>query len=103
MKHPRRVILEVEEIKGECPLYKVGDRITIEILPSTEVVNTEKSVRICLRALENIPFLLVYARAPNNVVEHLAGITGETRLACSMPGKPFTLCGHVIFSVRREV
>jgi len=100
--YPNRLLLEVEEIRGECPLYGVGDKITIEIQASTEVINPERSKKICLRALENVPFLLVYARAPKHVVDHLAGVTGETRFACSMPGKPFTPCGYVIFRVRRE-
>ena len=102
MNYIRKVILEVEEVRGECPLYRVGDRIIIRVLPSTEIIDKERSGDICLRAIENIPFFLIYARAPDHVVEHLAGVTGETRLACSMPGKPFTPCGYVIFKVMRE-
>jgi len=97
-----RVIYEVEEIRGTCPIYKIGDKIVIDPKFPTEIINLKESTAVCLRVLDNIDFNLIYAAAPDNVVEHLGVKTGECRIACPMPGPPYTPCGYVIFRVKRE-
>lgn len=98
-----RVIYEVEEIRGECPLYKVGDKIVIDTLDSTEVINLEESTPSpCVRAMGNMWDHLVWQRGSDSVVAHLSGVNGECRIACPMIGPPYTKYGNVVFRIRRE-
>lgn len=97
-----RVIYEVEEIRGNCPLYKVGDKIVFDSHHSVEMVNTKESDAVCLRAIHNMWNHQAWQVGSNNVVKHLSGIVGECRIACPMPGDPYTPCGYTIFRIRRE-
>lgn len=98
-----KVIYEVEEIRGNCPLYKVGDRIVTKSLGSAEVIDlNESSKDICLRVIDNMWDHLVWQHGSDRVVTHLSGVNGECRTSCTMPGEPYTPCGYVIFRIRRE-
>ena len=44
----------------------------------------------------------VYQAGNDELVDYLGSGTGECRIACSMPGEPYTPCGYVIFRLRRE-
>lgn len=56
---PYRVILTVKESRGNCPYYKVGDKITFE---QPEIVK-EKSDKLCLFALVSMaPYLTALCR-----------------------------------------
>ena len=90
----------VHEIRGYCPVYKVGDRITID---DPEIV-LEKTDALCTHALST---LLHYAL----ILEHdwcpvKLGLTTEedpehAYLQCVDPGKPYTEGGTVIFKCRK--
>ena len=92
--------VEVVEVKGKCPVHKVGDRILIDgakiLLNKTDV--------LCVHAL---PILLHYAVALDEGVDPLKlGLTTpEDRehayLQCVDPGKPYTEGGTVFFRCRR--
>jgi hypothetical protein len=97
-----RVTYEVEKIVGTCPIYRLGDKFVIESVYPTEVVAMDKSDAVCMRALTNIDFGLIYQWGNDEIVGHLSGASGECRIACSMPGEPYTPCGYVIFRVSRE-
>jgi len=97
-----RVIYEVEEIRGSCPLYDIGDKIVMDSKHYTEVINLEESNAVCLRVLDNTWNDLMYQVGDDDLVGYVAGGTGECRVACSMPGEPYTPCGYVIFRVNRE-
>jgi hypothetical protein len=97
-----RVIYEVEDMRGSCPLYKVGDRIVIDSLGSTEVINLKESSAVCLRVIDNMWNCLVWQYGSDRIVTHLSGVNGECRTSCTMPGEPYTSCGYVIFRIRRE-
>ncbi len=97
-----RVIYEVEEVRGNCPLYKVGDKIVIDGLGPTEVVNLKESTAVCLRVIDNMWDHLVWQWGSDHVVMHLSGVNGECRTSCTMPGEPYTSCGYVIFRIKRE-
>ncbi|MCD6383227.1 MAG: TIGR04076 family protein [Thermoplasmata archaeon] len=88
-----KVIFEVVEVRGQCPLYKPGDRIVIE-----EFWISEKSARPCIHAL---PTLLHYALALREGADPIKlGLTkrgGEAYLHCPDPGPPYTPGGSVIF------
>jgi len=56
---PYRVILTVKESRGNCPYYKVGDKITFE---EPEIIK-EESGRLCLYALLSVaPYLTALCR-----------------------------------------
>ena len=86
----------VHEIRGYCPVYKVGDKIVID---DPEIV-LEKTDALCTHALAT---LLHYAL----ILEHNwcpveLGLTTEedkehAYMQCVDPGKPYTEGGTVIF------
>ncbi|MBI4187238.1 MAG: TIGR04076 family protein [Chloroflexi bacterium] len=102
MAEQHRVIYEVEEVRGSCPVYKVGDKVVIDSRHPVEVLNLEKTDALCMRIIDNMWSQKVWQAGGNATVEHLTGISGECRIGCSMPGKPYTPCGFIIFKIRRE-
>ena len=97
-----RVIYEVEDIRGTCPVYKVGDKIVFDSQYPVEAINSKESDAVCLRAIHNMWTHLTWQAGSDPVVTHLSGVAGEYRIACPMPGDPYTPCGYVIFKIRRE-
>ena len=100
VKH--RVIYEVEEINGTCPIYEKGDKFVTDSQGLTEVINLKESKAVCMRVLNNSWTHLIFQAGSDEAVNYIAGRVGECRVACPMPGKPYTKCGHVIFKVSRE-
>jgi uncharacterized repeat protein (TIGR04076 family) len=92
--------IEVYEIKGKCPVYKKGDKITLD---DPEIV-MEKTDALCTHALST---LLHYVL----ILEHdwcpvKLGLTKEedpdnAYMQCVDPGEPYTEGGTVIFRCRR--
>ena len=90
----------VHEIRGYCPVYKVGDKIVID---DPEII-LEKTDALCTHALSTI---LHYT----TILEHdlcsvKLGLTTEkdsehAYMQCVDPGKPYTGGGTVIFKCRR--
>jgi uncharacterized repeat protein (TIGR04076 family) len=90
----------VDEIKGSCPVYKLGDRIVID---GPEIV-LEKSDALCTHALSTI---LHYT----TILDHQwvaleLGLTREddkehAYMQCVDPGQPYTEGGTVIFRCRQ--
>jgi len=93
----RRIIYEVEEIRGSCPVYKEGDRIVVDSQYPTEVVNLKESTALCMRVFDNMCLHLEFQAGSDKLLSYLGGGTGEVRFACPMPGEPYTECGYVIF------
>jgi uncharacterized repeat protein (TIGR04076 family) len=92
--------LIVEEIRGTCPVHKLGDRIVID---GPEIV-MEKSDALCTHALSTI---LHYTTILDH--EWVALELGLTRegdenhayMQCVDPGQPYTEGGTVIFRCRK--
>jgi len=90
----------VEEVKGRCPVYKLGDRILID--PPRIVL--EETDGLCIHAL---PVILHYAIAVNEGVDPVKlGLTKKSNsdvyyIQCLDPGPPYTEGGTVIFKCRR--
>ena len=90
--------VEVHEIKGNCPVYKVGDRITIR----NPYIMLKKTDALCTHALPTIlhyALILEYSWCPLKL-----GLTKEddqdhAYFQCLDPGKPYTNGGTVIFRV----
>ncbi len=90
----------VEQVKGRCPVYKIGDRITIQ----PPRILLDKTDGLCIHAL---PIILHYAIAVNEGVDPVKlGLTtsnnpGVYYFQCLDPGPPYTEGGTVLFKCRR--
>lgn len=88
------LVIEVEEIKGECPVYKKGDKIVID---GPEIV-LDKTDAICIHALAPLLHYVVALRDGVDPRKH--GLSKEEKYAyiqCIDPGEPYTEGGTVIF------
>jgi len=90
--------IEVCEIRGYCPVYKVGDKAVVD---GAEIV-LEKTDAVCIHALSS---LLHYVVALDEGVDpRKLGLSKEKENAyiqCVDPGEPYTNGGTVIFKCRR--
>jgi len=92
--------IEVVEIRGKCPVYKVGDKIIID---GPRIV-LEKTDALCIHALST---LLHYVVALDEGADPVKlGLTkkGDEKHAymqCVDPWKPYTEGGTVIFRVKK--
>jgi len=96
----RRLTLTVKEIRGKCPVHKLGDRIVVE---SPEIV-TAKTDALCVHALGSMLSMLVpLARGVSFKDLGLAVKEGDVGyVQCLDPGPPHTLGGTVLFKIKRE-
>ena len=86
----------VHEIRGYCPVYKVGDRITID---DPEIV-LEKTDALCTHALSTLlhyALILEHDWCPVKLGLTTAEDEDHAYLQCVDPGKPYTEGGTVIF------
>jgi len=95
-----RLIITVKEIRGKCPVFKVGDRIVIEgpkIVP-------EKTDALCVHALGSMLSIVISLGREVGFKElGLAEKEGDVGyVQCLDPGPPYTPGGTVIFEIRRE-
>jgi len=100
MKDVHRLIVTVEEIRGKCPVFKVGDRIIIEgpkIVP-------EKTDALCVHALGSmLSMTIALGRGISFKELGLAKKEGNVGyVQCLDPGPHYTHGGTVIFEIRRE-
>ena len=90
----------VHEIRGKCPVYKAGDRITID---DPEIV-LEKTDALCTPALSTIlhyTTILEHDWCPVKLGLTTADNPDHAYMQCVDPGKPYTEGGTVIFKCRR--
>jgi len=94
------LVIEVIEVRGHCPVYKVGDRIVID---GPRII-LEETDAICIHAL---PAILHYAVALDKGVDPVSlGLTKpndkeHAYLQCLDPWKPYTNGGTVIFKIKK--
>ena len=90
--------IEVCEIRGYCPVYKVGDKAVVD---GPKIV-LEKTDAVCIHALSS---LLHYVIALDESVDpRKLGLSKEKENAyiqCVDPGEPYTSGGTVIFKCCR--
>jgi uncharacterized repeat protein (TIGR04076 family) len=100
MSKVQKLILTVKEIRGKCPVHKLGDKIVVE---SPEIV-TDKTDALCIHALGSMLSVLVpLARGVGFKELGLTGKEGNVGyIQCLDPGPPYTLGGTVIFEIKRE-
>ena len=92
--------IEVYEVRGHCPVHRVGDRIVID----GPRLLLEETSAVCIHALSS---LLHYVVALEHGVDPVElGLTRpEDRehayIQCVDPGRPYTHGGTVIYRCRR--
>jgi len=96
----RKSMLEIKvcDIKGKCPVHKLGDKIVVD---GPRIV-LEETDAVCVHALSS---LLHYVIALDEGVDpRKLGLSKERENAyiqCVDPGEPYTSGGTVIFRCRR--
>jgi len=95
-----RLVITVEEIRGTCPVFKVGDRIVVE---SPKIV-VEKTDNICVHAFGCMLSMIVpLSRGISFKKLGLATEEGEKGyIQCLDPGKPCTNGGTMLFEIKQE-
>ena len=90
--------IKVCEIRGECPVYKVGDKMTIggpEIL-------LDKTDAICVHAMSTLlHYVVALEEGADPVKLGLCKEGGHAYMQCVDPGPPYTKGGTVVFECRR--
>jgi uncharacterized repeat protein (TIGR04076 family) len=92
--------VEVVEVRGYCPVYKVGDKIVVDD-PGIVLGKTDA---LCTHALSSLlHYVLVLERGADPVELGLSKPEdrGHAYIQCVDPGKPYTDGGTVIFRCRR--
>jgi uncharacterized repeat protein (TIGR04076 family) len=90
----------VHEIRGKCPVYKVGDKITIK---DPEIV-LERTDALCTHALSTLlhyVLILEHDWCPVKLGLTKPGDEENAYLQCVDPGEPYTEGGTVIFKCRK--
>jgi uncharacterized repeat protein (TIGR04076 family) len=93
-----RLIVEVIEISGNCPVYKRGNRI---VLDDGYKVNMKETDSICMHSLASLlPYYNALAKGASAVELGLAKEGKEAYVQCMDP-KEYTGGGTVIFKISR--
>ena len=92
--------IKVCEVRGNCPVYKVGDRIVID---DPKIV-LEKTDALCTHALSSLlHYTLVLERGADPAELGLSKSEDRNHayIQCVDPGEPYTSGGTVIFKCCR--
>jgi len=94
-----RIRIRVHNIRGSCPVFKVGDEIVID---GAELVLSETNAYCVWAAASFTPYLhAIRAGVPPNVVG-LATHGSDYYVQCLDPGPPLTPGGTVVFKMSLE-
>jgi len=91
--------ITVHEIKGTCPVYNIGDKITIK----NPNIILEETDALCTHALPTIlhyALILEYSWCPLKLGLTRKDDQEHAYFQCLDPGKPYTDGGTVIFKVK---
>ena len=92
--------IEVYEINGTCPVYKIGDKIVIDdpriLLDYTDALCTH-----ALSTLLHYVTLLQHDWCPVKLGLTMPEDPDHAYMQCVDPGKPYTEGGTVIFKCRK--
>lgn len=90
--------VKVCQIKGYCPVYKVGDKMTID----GAKILLDKTDAICVHALSTLlHYVVVLDEGADPVKLGLSKDKEHAYMQCVDPGKPYTEGGTVIFDCYR--
>ena len=94
-----KLILKVIEIKGHCPVYKVGEKTII----SGSEIDLENTDKACVHALLSLGSFIVGLR--EGIPPLTVGLSkkkgGPAYFQCLDPDPPWTNGGKVLFEVSR--
>jgi len=95
-----RLIIQVKQIKGKCPIYQVGDTFVLE---EGYILEPGVRSRICMHSLTSLmPYYVALAHGVNPVDLGLSsGDPGVAYLQCLDPAD-LTGGGTVIFAITRQ-
>ena len=90
--------IKVCEIKGYCPVYKVGDKMTIE----GASILMDKTDAVCIHAMSTLlHYVVALDEGADPVRLGLSKDREHAYMQCVDPGKPYTEGGTVIFDCYR--
>jgi uncharacterized repeat protein (TIGR04076 family) len=92
--------IEVVEVRGTCPVYKVGDKV---VIADPEIV-LDKTDALCTHALSSLlHYVLVLEREIDPVELGLSKPEDKENayIQCVDPGEPYTRGGSVIFKISK--
>lgn len=90
--------IKVCEIRGKCPVYKVGDKMTIE---GPEIL-LGKTDAICAHAFSTLlHYVVALEEGADPVKLGLSKDKEHAYMQCVDPGEPYTEGGTVVFECRR--
>jgi len=93
-------VLEIEvcQIRGVCPVYKVGDRMVID----GPRILLDKTDAVCVHALSALlHYVVALDEGADPVKLGLSKDKEHAYMQCVDPGEPYTRGGTVIFECRR--
>lgn len=91
-----RVIIKVKEIRGNCVVFKGGEKIVIE----GAEINLKETDKICIHALPSqLHYVIALREGVDPVKLGLAKKGEKAYIQCVDPGTPYTNGGTVIFEV----
>jgi len=99
-KEKYRLIITVKEIRGNCPVFKVGDKIVIE---SPKIV-VSKTDNLCIHAFGCMLSMVVPLSHGISFKQLGLAKAKEEKgyIQCLDPGRPYTDGGTVVFEIKRE-
>ena len=93
--------VEVKDIKGNCPVYKKGDKIVIKS-PNIVMENTDALCTHALPTILHYALILEYSWCPLKLGLTKKDDQDHAYFQCLDPGEPYTSGGTVIFRVTRS-
>ena len=94
-----KIIIEVKEIRGLCPLYKPGDQIILKDF----YIDSNHSKNVCIHLLSAASTLLsAFIHGSSAIKLGIGNRDDIGYLQCPDPGPPYTKGGTVVFELRRE-
>lgn len=89
-----KLVIKVKEIKGNCVVFKKGDRIVID----GAKIDLDKTDALCIHALPSIlHYALALKEGASSVKLGLSKREDRAYIQCANPWKPYTDGGTVIF------
>ena len=95
-----KLIIKVVSIRGRCPVYEVGDKITLK---QGYILDPEQSALVCMHSLSSIlPYYVALAKGIKAVDLGLSrGGSEEAYVQCLDPCE-VTEGGTVLFEISRK-
>jgi len=100
MSETLRLVITAKEIRGKCPVFKVGDKITVE----TPKIVLKETDAFCVHAFGSM--LSMITALSRGISFKELGLTTKDGdvgyVQCLDPGTPYTDGGTVIFEIRQK-